>query len=467
MNKKKIINIYMFVIGLIFIISGVVPMLIDNIEYKKIENEVLIINKGLKEYNVNKINLDIDKNITVKNTKLENSIEKYLKKVIFTTTSIMNTINNGKYKDSLSINNIKNNEIDKITNDLEEEKNVLNNYLDEINNIKKDDSKDKIKVLNNIEINNYETLVNDNIDKIEKSRSILNSLKENGNYEIQSDKVIFLKRNDYDNFKNYMDTIQVNNLNMFFYDLTKDLEGPVINANDITIYEGNYYNLNNNISCVDEIDGHINCNIDGNYDKNIVGVYPIKISATDKSGITTEKIIKINVIEKPKLKYYTEIIRNYNTVIVYELDENNEYTKIAKVFSCSTGIGGRTPTGTFYTTKGSTWGPLIGGVWGQYYTVITGNILFHSVPYYSMSKDNLEWEEYNKLGEEASAGCVRLSVIDAKWIYENCPSGMKLKIYDGELPAGVTKPVALKIGENSPFKGWDPTDPDINNPWNN
>ncbi|MFR5209625.1 MAG: L,D-transpeptidase family protein [Clostridia bacterium] len=28
---------------------------------------------------------------------------------------------------------------------------------------------------------------------------------------------------------------------------------------------------------------------------------------------------------------------------------------------------------------------------------------------------------FNKLGEQASQGCVRLAVSDAKWVYDNCP----------------------------------------------
>ena len=40
------------------------------------------------------------------------------------------------------------------------------------------------------------------------------------------------------------------------------------------------------------------------------------------------------------------------------------------------------------------------------------------------------------------------------------------KIYDGTLPKGVSKPTAPKIDGTSPNKGWDPTDPDPNNPWN-
>ena len=466
--KKKIINIYLFLIGLIFIIAGVVPNIIDNIEYKKLEQEIILVSNSLKKNNISNLDIDIDKKITIKNNKVENKIEDYLLKVIKTTTSITNAANDSRYNQILDINNLPKEKIDSLFDYLDYVKNNFNSLSRELSNIKLDNLNDEkyTSLLKSINTDNYNNIIIDNLEKIESYKKILFFLKENANYEIDNKKVVFLKRNNYDEFVSLINEVKSNNLNMFEFDLIKDLEGPVINANDITIYEGSFYNLDKGISCVDLIDGNVTCDIEGNFDKNRVGIYPIKISATDKSGITSEKVININVIEKEKLKYYTEIIRNYNTVIVYELDENKEYTKIARVFPCSTGREGRTPTGIFYTTKGSVWGPLLGGVWGQYYTVITGNILFHSVPYYTMSKDNLEWQEYNKLGEYASAGCVRLSVIDAKWVYENCPNGMKIKIYDGELPPGVSKPIALKIDENSPFRGWDPTDPDINNPWN-
>ena len=134
---------------------------------------------------------------------------------------------------------------------------------------------------------------------------------------------------------------------------------------------------------------------------------------------------------------------------------------------CSVGRDGQdTPTGIFTTTDKYRWGGLYGGVWGQYATRIVNDILFHSVPYYSENPGDLEWEEYNKLGSPASLGCVRMTVRDVKWLYENCPSGMTVKIYDGELPTGVSKPSAPKIDGTSPNKGWDPTDPDVNNPWN-
>ena len=127
----------------------------------------------------------------------------------------------------------------------------------------------------------------------------------------------------------------------------------------------------------------------------------------------------------------------------------------------------------FYTNKelsGSAYtymdtGSLYGGVWGQYTTRIVGSILFHSVPYFSRNKGDLEWEEYNKLGTQASLGCVRLAVRDVKWIFYNCPSGTKVHIYDGDIPAGIGKPSAIKIDGSNPNRGWDPTDDDPLNPW--
>ena len=52
-----------------------------------------------------------------------------------------------------------------------------------------------------------------------------------------------------------------------------------------------------------------------------------------------------------------------------------------------------------------------------------------------------------------------------KWIFDNISDGTTVRIYDGSLPSGVTKPSAQKISSSSNNKGWDPTDPDPNNPW--
>lgn len=110
-----------------------------------------------------------------------------------------------------------------------------------------------------------------------------------------------------------------------------------------------------------------------------------------------------------------------NIVTIYEKDSAGRYTTPDRAFVCS--AGSYTPEGTFRTTNKYIWRPLFGDVYGQYATRITGSILFHSVPYLKQDKNTLEYDEYNKLGTTASAGCIRLTAADAKWIYDNCPSG--------------------------------------------
>lgn len=170
--------------------------------------------------------------------------------------------------------------------------------------------------------------------------------------------------------------------------------------------------------------------------------------------------------EDVEFPYYIRVNRKQNCVTVYALDENGEYTVPYKAIICSTGLYNATPKGTFQLSTKYLWRELYGGVYGQYATRIHGGVLFHSVPYYRKSKDSLCTDKYNKLGQQASMGCIRLTVEDAKWIAENCPSGTTVEIYDDDDPGPLGKPEAIKIDTDSPNKGWDPTDPDEENPWN-
>ncbi len=175
-----------------------------------------------------------------------------------------------------------------------------------------------------------------------------------------------------------------------------------------------------------------------------------------------------DVIEVPDVDYpyYIKVNRQANCVTVYTMDENGEYTVPIKAMICSVGLNDETPLGVFTTSDKYEWRYLYGDVYGQYAYRIEGSIMFHSVPYYTMNKDDLETEEYNKLGEAASLGCIRLSCADAKWLVDNCPSGTTVEIYDAEDPGPLGRPTAITIDPDSPYAGWDPTDPDPDNPWN-
>lgn len=162
-------------------------------------------------------------------------------------------------------------------------------------------------------------------------------------------------------------------------------------------------------------------------------------------------------------KYRIDVNCEQNIVTVYQKNSDNSYEPY-KAFVCS--VGTSTPYGTFNISDKYEWRNLFGNVWGQYATRITGHILFHSVPYFTPNKDDLEYEEYNKLGTVASMGCIRLAVEDVKWIYDNCPAGTVVRMYASSAKEPLEKPIPINIDvDNEELRGWDPTDPDINNPW--
>ena len=163
--------------------------------------------------------------------------------------------------------------------------------------------------------------------------------------------------------------------------------------------------------------------------------------------------------------YYIKVNNQANVVTIYQKDSLGNYTIPVKAMVCS--IGTATPkNGVYSTTNKYQWRLLVGNVYGQYATRIVGSILFHSVPYLKQDPSTLEYWEYDKLGTSASAGCVRLTVADAKWIYDNCKSGTKVEFYSDANPGPLGKPTAKKISnEDENVRIWDPTDSRDNNPW--
>lgn len=160
---------------------------------------------------------------------------------------------------------------------------------------------------------------------------------------------------------------------------------------------------------------------------------------------------------KKSYPYKIKINKSTNVVTVY----STETKKPVTAFTCS--LGSATPTGTFHTKDKYRWHELMGPSYGQYCTRITDGILFHSVWYYSYEKNSQTYYGYNMLGNLASHGCCRLTVASAKWIYDNCPIGTEVKVFYGSSkddPLGKPKTVSV-----SGSRGWDPTDPDPNNPY--
>ncbi len=156
--------------------------------------------------------------------------------------------------------------------------------------------------------------------------------------------------------------------------------------------------------------------------------------------------------------YWLQVNKGTNVVTVYRSDGTPE-----RAFVCS--VGSATPIGTFYTPNKYRWHELDGPSYGQYCTRITAGYLFHSVWYYRNGDyASQSYVQYNKLGTTASHGCVRLTVADAKWIYDNCPLGTKVTVmYGSSANDPLGKPVAIKVPNVR--EGWDPTDPNPSNPY--
>ena len=232
-------------------------------------------------------------------------------------------------------------------------------------------------------------------------------------------------------------------------------------------------------------------------EESIVSTYSAEMVVTDVNGQTETKSFELNTAiaetqaEKQEavaeLKamdlgevevidgttYRIEVNLTRQAVTFYKKTPEGDYSPF-KVVVCSSGrSGSATPTGTFtigpYKKKcaRSKWALLSGGsCFAQFMVRIQHGICFHSVPY-KVRGDNSKMyrSQYNKLGSVASQGCVRLRVVDAKWIYDNCPNGTVVRIYKSSTASPLGVPKYTKLGKGGTYS-WDPTDPDIGNPFN-
>ncbi|MDU2827875.1 MAG: L,D-transpeptidase [Clostridium perfringens] len=158
-----------------------------------------------------------------------------------------------------------------------------------------------------------------------------------------------------------------------------------------------------------------------------------------------KSIDKATARTAPVMEYYKklnedtinqfDITSNTNYLIFVNIAEQKTYVyegskndwTLDKTFTCSTGIEGKeTPVGVFTVQNRAPWffSPKY-GQGGKYYVQFMGNYLFHSIPFDS---DKTTVSDPT-LGVPASHGCIRLSVEDSKWLYDNVQNGSKIIIY--------------------------------------
>ncbi len=140
--------------------------------------------------------------------------------------------------------------------------------------------------------------------------------------------------------------------------------------------------------------------------------------------------------EPTPLPYFFEVDVKNQVVKVWKYNrETDDYTDLDRAFICATGTTTYpSPLGTFVLSGRKAAHckfPKWGGGEARWWTKITEEIAFHSVLYGDSSDDySLKVNSLKGLGKRGSHGCIRMTVADAKWIYDHVDAGMKVWIHD-------------------------------------
>lgn len=166
--------------------------------------------------------------------------------------------------------------------------------------------------------------------------------------------------------------------------------------------------------------------------RNSVSVRPVQTAAVKTKSAQSVDYLGPTGGAYPTLKAGQQINMEVSVSRqrVYIKDGNG----VIYTMTCSTGIESnprtRTPRGTFYVQRerGLSFHGSLGGARYWVSWLGHGKYLFHSV--IVDRHGNIIRSEALKLGHPASHGCIRLSLSDAKWLYEHIKAGTKVVIHD-------------------------------------
>ncbi len=135
------------------------------------------------------------------------------------------------------------------------------------------------------------------------------------------------------------------------------------------------------------------------------------------------------------------------------LNPDSSYTPLGTYSICTNGTSVKYSMKEMHEPDGEI-------LYARWTSHIVGNVYFHSIAVPRDSHYALNPYTYNRLGSPASAGCIRMAVADAKWIYDYASTGSIVKILKGnsKKPGPLGKGATIKVtgGIN-----YDPTDPGV------
>ncbi|MDO4266553.1 MAG: L,D-transpeptidase family protein [Eubacteriales bacterium] len=164
--------------------------------------------------------------------------------------------------------------------------------------------------------------------------------------------------------------------------------------------------------------------------------------------------------------FQIRVNRARNSFTIYTKDGDNGYIIPYKVF-LTTLNSKETPLGTYKFYVKYRWkymhdeGQTGRGIYCQFLNRFYNGYLVHSLIYKDKADSyHFDAGSYNYLGAQSSDGCVRLRADQAQWVYNNCPNGTQITIYDDLWNIGpLDRPAVEQVIPMS--QNYDPTDPVI------
>ena len=126
--------------------------------------------------------------------------------------------------------------------------------------------------------------------------------------------------------------------------------------------------------------------------------------------------------------YYIRISIAKHTLVVYQLDNNNEFTIPVKAFKVA--LGPKVEPAKAAISEKSVWRKITDIYYVRYSSRLDNAEYLSTATYYSQSYNNLNPKSYNMIGQNVTEGSILMTCANARWIYENCGAKTTVEIVD-------------------------------------
>ncbi len=126
--------------------------------------------------------------------------------------------------------------------------------------------------------------------------------------------------------------------------------------------------------------------------------------------------------------YYIRISIAKHTLVVYQLDNNNEFTIPVKAFKVA--LGPKVEPAKAAISEKAVWRKITDIYYVRYSSRLDNAEYLSTATYYSQSDNNLNPKSYNMIGQNVTEGSILMTCANARWIYENCGAKTTVEIVD-------------------------------------